>query len=166
MWDGQPKFFLPDGVIPNANAQFGICRAWQRQTGDAGWGGVLAESVINNPRAIVTLYPLGLEPLPLIAESLALLTPQQRWGVTFSTYFTKLPTGVDCNWRCVLQGSPEAAAPAGKVIDLCRALGQAAGGSLVDAARTGISPIAAPAPRLRRKRSNRNGPTTTSSQNC
>ncbi len=148
-WDGQPKV-LPSGRrIPNANAQLGICRAWQQQTGDAGWGGVLAESVLNNPPANVTLiYPLGLEPLPLIVESLALLSPQQRWGVTFSTYFTKLPTGVDCNWRCVLQGSPEAAAPTGKVIDLCRALGQPAGGSLVDAARTGIGPVGPVRPKV------------------
>jgi hypothetical protein len=142
-WDGQPKRLSAGRRLPNASAPPGICRSWQERTGDAGWGGVLAESVLNNPRAIVTLiFPLGLDPLPLVAESLALLAPQQRWSVTFSTYFTKLPTGVDCNWRCVLQGSPEATAPAGKVIDLCGALGRAVGGSLVDAARTGSMPVA------------------------
>src|SRR5262249_37341080 len=64
---------------------------------------------------------------------------ERRWDVTFSTYFTKLPPGVDCRWRFVLEGSPEAAArtPGLVTIDLCRPLGHAAETGLVAAARSG-----------------------------
>ena len=42
----------------------------------------------------------GLDVLPLFAEAIALLPPDRRWQATFSTYFTTLPAGATCNWRC------------------------------------------------------------------
>ena len=90
--------------------------------------------------------------LALVAEALSLLPKNLRWGVAFSTYFTKLPPGVVCQWRWVADGTPEAAAarnkpPGGLLLDLSRPLGQAAGGPYVEVARTGKMPaIVPPAP--------------------
>ncbi len=144
-WDGTPKL-LPARRAPSGNAGPAICRHWQQLTGDAGWGGVLAEAAMQNPRSTTTIiFQPGQDPLPLLAESLALLPLELRWGVTFSTYFTKLPPGVECRWRCAVQGSPEAKA-AGLVLDLCRKLGQPPASPYVVAARTGRLPnVGAPA---------------------
>lgn len=153
-WDGEPKI-LPAGRRPPMAAQpAAVCAAWQQATGDAGWGGVLAETASNGAvRPAVIVFRPGIDPLPLVAESLALLPPEARWNVAFSTYFSKLPPGVDCHWRCVLEGSPEAIAarrvPGALVIDVS-AIGRAGSpppSDFVQAARTGVAPIAAPAAR-------------------
>jgi hypothetical protein len=142
-WDGPPRI-LPNGrAVPKANLAPQICRGWQTVTGDAGWGGVLAESSQRTAPTFLVFKP-GMNMLRLLVETQSLLPPRRRWAVTFSTYFTKLPPGVDCQWRCVLQGSPEAksarAVPDALVIDLTKPLGPAEGGALVAAARTGVLP--------------------------
>jgi hypothetical protein len=87
------------------------------------------------------IYEAGMDVLPLIVESVALLPPDRRWRVTFSTYFTKAPAGVQIQWRFLLDGTPEASAlrrnPHANLIDLCSTLGPADGGELVAAARSG-----------------------------
>ncbi len=144
-WDGMPKV-LPAGRRPPAtNSPPAICRAWQQMTGDSGWGGALAETAspgVNRPAVII--FRPGVDPLPLLAESLALLPPESRWNVSFCTYFNKLPPGIDCQWRCVLEGTPEAIAnqrtPGALVIDLGKPPGAAPSSPLVQAARTGLLP--------------------------
>lgn len=141
-WDGKPRI-LPVGRRPIAGTvEPDVCRHWQSAAGDAGWAGILAESANSGTKSVATvIYPPGMEVLGLVAESMSLLPPSRRWEISFSTYYTKLPPGVDCMWRFVLQGSPEAQAasrnPGAVVIDLCRPLGRAVGGPLVEAARTG-----------------------------
>ena len=113
-----------------------MARAWQALTGDAGWAGVLAESFLADPRRPVFLvFRPGMELLPLFVEAMALLPPSRRWDVEFSTYFNQLPQGVNCTWRGVLEGSPEAEnarrLPNALVLDLCQPLGRADGGALV-----------------------------------
>jgi hypothetical protein len=145
-WNGAPQFLPAGPRCPAANVAPAFCRTWQQVTGDAGWGGALAESAVEKPKNPVTIiFRPGLDPLPLIAESLALLPAELRWNVTFSTYHTKLPPGVECNWRCVLQGSPESKGTTGLVIDLCHPLAAAQGGALVVASRSGKVP-ASPVP--------------------
>jgi hypothetical protein len=138
-WDGQVRT-LPPGRQPTASdrpAQ--LCQSWKRLTGDAGWGGVLAESALRKGGVMSVIFPAGTPVLDLVVESLGLLPPEKRWEVTFSTYFTKAPAGVDCQWRFLLDGTPEATAlrrdVRAAVIDLCKPLGQAQGGDLVEAAR-------------------------------
>ena len=75
--------------------------------GDAGWGGVLAEAAVEKKNAFVVFRP-GMDLLPLIEESVRLLPDDQRWEATFSTYFQNFPAGVECRWRCVVEGSDEA----------------------------------------------------------
>jgi len=158
-WDGQPRLLAAGRTLPQLAATPTVCHAWQQVTGDAGWGGVLAETLgpavgATIKRQAVLIFRPGIDCLPLLAEALSLVPPSERWGVTFSTYFTKLPPGIECRWRCVLEGSPEAAqvqrSAAVLVLDLCRAMPAASGGPLVDGARTGRvswpKPVAAPKP--------------------
>jgi hypothetical protein len=145
-WDGVPRV-LPAGRRPPATTSpAAICRAWQQVAGDAGWGGALAETAltgVNRPAVIV--YRPGILVLPLLAESLALLPAEIRWNVSFCTFFSKLPPGIDCQWRCVLEGSPEAISaartPGALVIDLCKPLGPAPNSELAQAARSGVAPL-------------------------
>ncbi len=141
-WDGIPKVVPTGRKPPLANASAVVCRAWNKVTGDAGWGGVLAETAIKGTGGSVTLiFRPGMDLLALIAESLALLPPERRWDVTFSTYFTGLPPGIDCQWRCLLDGTPEVDAPKrsplDRMIDFCSPLGRPPNGAYVKAARNG-----------------------------
>jgi len=147
-WDGEPRIMPVRSRLPEGKSEAAICHAWKTLTGDAGWGGVLAETVLGDrARNAVLIYKDVMDILPLVIESLALLPSDVRWQVTFSTYFTKLPVGVACQWRGVLAGTPEARSAHGRpntiVIDLCRPLGAAKGGALVEAARSGVAPVVA-----------------------
>lgn len=143
-WSGQPRV-LPAGRRPvPGDLQRGICSRWAEITRDAAWAAVLAQSAIAGSRPAYLIFPEGLDPLPLLVEAQSLLPVARRWEVSFSTYFTRLPPGVDCQWRCLLVGSPEAAALAGQrgdlVIDLTRPLPAPPETPLTHAARTGQFP--------------------------
>ncbi len=141
-WDGQVRSLPTGRPVPAFDVPPAPCVGWQRATGDAGWAGALVEAYLNNRPAYV-LYPLGLDPLPLLVEALALLPPERRWLVTFTTYFTALPSGSACAWRCLPLESPGAAealrAPGAVVLRLDGSQGPAPAGMAVDAARTGQS---------------------------
>src|SRR5205823_1544460 len=95
-------------------------------------------------RPITLVFEPGVELLPLIAEALALMPARRRWQVTFHTYSAGLSQGLACACRGVLKDSPEARTarrlPGALVLDLGAARGGAAGGPLVDCARTGEVP--------------------------
>ena len=118
------------------------CMAWRQAAGDAGWAGELAQTAWTGKYACI-LYKPGMNVLALIQEAMALLPPERRWKTTFSTYYSKLPTGVECQWRCVAAGTPEAAQAiaevgSGLVIDLSNgALAPAPDSPAVAAARAG-----------------------------
>jgi hypothetical protein len=147
-WADEPSVLPAGPTVPSSDSKPRVCLAWQQIAGDAGWGGVLAETAVGpTVRQASLVFQPGTDMLSLLAESLALLPVELRWRVVFSTYFTKLPAGIECQWRCVVDGTPEADAArrprqAGLVIDLCRPLGLAEGGGYVAAARTGKSPAA------------------------
>jgi len=157
-WDGQVKI-LPAGRTPTGeDCLAGICNTWKTVAGDAGWAGVLAESALKKGPPMSVIFPPGTDTLGLVVEALGLLPPEKRWDVTFSTYFTKAPAGVDCQWRFLLDGTVEATAlrrdMRAKHIDLTKPLEKAQGGELVEMARTGQTPrraeatVAAPAQRV------------------
>lgn len=118
-WDGRVQWLPPRQMSQPADRPPRPCMLWGKAAGDAGWGGVLAESALAGRPANIVV-PFGVDVLALFDEALRLLPSAQRWRVTFATYSTGLPPGVACNWRGVLAGSPEAAAAAaaGLVIDL------------------------------------------------
>lgn len=142
-WTGEPRLLEPGRVrIPDGDRPAQSCTHWQRAAGDAGWAGILADAFRADPaKPAHIIYTAGKDILPLIEEALALLPPPMRWQVTFSTYFTDLPMGATCVWRCVVADSPAAkeALRSGArplIIDLTKPL-PAAVGAAADAARAG-----------------------------
>jgi hypothetical protein len=148
-WDGEVRLLSAGRLPPRGDAPLAPCRAWQQAAGDAGWAGVVAESFVHDPgRPVYLLFDPGLDLLPLVAEALTLLSADLRWDVTFCTYFTGLPQGISCVWRCVPRGTAEAAhasrLPNALLLNLGTTLGPARGGGLVEQARIGRP---GPAPR-------------------
>jgi hypothetical protein len=146
IWDGEPRVLAAPRRVPKGDLSADICQAWRRVTGDAGWGGWLAETAASGSgKQVFLIFRPGMDLLPLLAESFALLPLEMRWDVTFSTYHTKLPAGVDCQWRCIVEGSPEAVAvqrmPHNVVLDLCGPVGMAPASPYVEMARSGIWPL-------------------------
>jgi GTPase-associated protein 1, N-terminal domain type 2/GTPase-associated protein 1, middle domain len=148
-FDGHARS-LPHGVLPPAIPRSpAVCVSWENVTGDAGWAGVLAEQTLQNAsRSITLIYSPGCDVLPLVVEAISLLPPDRQWRTTFSTYFTKLPAGVDCQWRFVLDGTPSADQARRNLqsppIDLTKRTTPPSEGPLVEAARTGRLPDASP----------------------
>lgn len=103
-WEGTPRLLPPGRVLPQGSSLPATCSAWQRVVGDAGWAGILVESLFTQREAYL-LYQPGTNVLDLIAEAIALLPPEKRWDVTFQTYFTRIPAGVECRWKGVIAGS-------------------------------------------------------------
>jgi hypothetical protein len=165
-WQGEPRLLARGRTPPRGDVKHGVARTWQQLAGDAGWAGVLAEATLADPnRPIYIVTDLGVDVLSLFAEALALLPPEKRWSVTFSTYFATVPAGQPCLWRWVQKDSPEAKAAARQSnameIDLTTPLGQAQGGALVECARTGQAPPRVASPSSTPSTHQRPGPRST-----
>jgi hypothetical protein len=105
-WTGSPRTITSGRSVPSAQRLSGICNYWGKVTGDAGWGGVLAESFLADPsRPAFIICAPTVDVLALFEEALALLPEATRWQVTFNTYFTDLPAGLTCAWRGVVAGT-------------------------------------------------------------
>ena len=90
-WQGEPRILLTGRVPARGDQAPGICKQWQVLAGDSGWAGALAQAFLEHPeRPAYLVFRPGMNLLPLFAEALALLPPERRWQVTFSTYFTGL----------------------------------------------------------------------------
>jgi hypothetical protein len=124
--------------------------AWQSLTGDEGWAGSVAEQLLQNPAPVSIIFKPGTDTLTLVREVLDLIPAPQRWNVTFSTYFTRLLAGAECQLRFVLNDTPEATSlrndARARVIDLTSSLPAATGGTLVAMARKGQLTLQEPAP--------------------
>jgi hypothetical protein len=142
-WDGQCANIPSPPALPDLSTEPQICRKWEAITGDAGWGGVVADAWLStSPRPVFIIFAehQSNELLGLIEESIALLPPSKRWQATFGTYVTTLPPDVDCRVRCVVAGSDEArmASARGTVIDLTIKQSEPRLNNAVDAARMGV----------------------------
>ena len=160
-WTVEPTIFPTERTIPQGEKTAEICRHWEQMAGDAGWGGILAATALSG-RSAGLILPPHFDPLPLLREALALLSPADRWRVTFSTFFTKLPPGIECLWKCVAVDAPEEAhvraVSKTLLIDLTRPLGSPeklatdeTARRLMETARRGPAtvPTAQPVPTLR-----------------
>ena len=141
-WVGEPRILSAGRVVAKEDQPSGICWAWQQVAGDSGWAGALAQGFLNHPdRPSYLVYEPGVNLLPLFVEALALVPPERRWQVTFSTYYTGVQPGISCLWRGVLANTPEAEQalrmPGALVIDLTHACGVAPASPLAHQARTG-----------------------------
>lgn len=142
-WQGEPRNLVPAKKEFPHVAPLRVCSAWKQLTGDAGYAGVLAEAVVRRtPQDLCILFEPGMPLLALVVEAMSLLTPSERWNATFSTYYTKLPPGIECRWRFILAGSPEAKMaarlPNVRTITLGGAQPKADGGEYANAARSGL----------------------------
>ena len=144
-WDDEPKLIMKPSPFPQVKSSPQICRTWESVTGDAGWGGVLADTARESRQVQLVVMP-ETDVLALFGESLALLSPDLRWQTTLTTWFTRFPSGLDCRWRCIVAGSPEMSqiglTPDVMVIDLTQPLKTPVPTPLVKAARSGKAPTA------------------------
>ncbi|MDR0705684.1 MAG: hypothetical protein LBF88_11935, partial [Planctomycetaceae bacterium] len=142
-WNEKPLELPRDRKLPNPVVSAQKCTAWEQILGDAGWGGVLAERAEKGDPVSLIFEP-GMNLLPLLAESLALLPPNIRWKLTFSTFFMKSqePPGTNkVQIKCILAGSDEEAfarlTPNTFVLDLRSRPSTLPVGKYVEVARTG-----------------------------
>lgn len=141
-WDGNCVNVPTPPALSATALEPGPCNTWGAITGDAGWGGVLANAWLNpssKPIFVVFSEDQSVQVLSLIEEAIALLPPAKRWQATFGTYVTNLPPDVECKVRCVVAGSEEArmASARGVVINLTQAIEPAPQSEAVLAARNG-----------------------------
>jgi len=144
-WTGEPRELPHEKRMPSAGrVMAGVCTAWQRASGDAGWAGVLANAAMLDPtKACSVIVAPRTNALALIAEALLLLPAELRWRVTFTSYFMEPIAGVRCSWRFCLDGTPAAQAAragGGTCIDLCAGAPCTRTGRFIDFARTGTMP--------------------------
>ncbi len=106
-WSGPPQYLPPTKVrLSGQDITSYRAHSWEKLFGDAGGAGILAQSFLDAPsRPVFLLFNPGMNVLPLLAEAQALLPAEHRWRVSFTTYFTSLPVGLDCAWRCCLPDS-------------------------------------------------------------
>ncbi|MBR6372766.1 MAG: hypothetical protein IKS20_06245 [Victivallales bacterium] len=151
-WQIKTEIFPMQKEIPSTNAAASKCLAWEKACGDSGWAGVIVEKFLSRKGVVYLVFApeSGMDMLALMNEAIALLPEEDRWRLTFSTYFTSLPAGMECAWRaCVPDSEALVAArrsPLNLIIDLTRPLPPAEGGEYVRLARgeiASISPIQA-----------------------
>ncbi|MDD3468735.1 MAG: hypothetical protein PHE53_02000 [Thermoguttaceae bacterium] len=130
-WNGDPRWLLNPGPLPtqspSTEEEVKRCPCWKMVTGDVGWAGVLCENAMLNRETTIIIPPL-FDILTLFEEALSLIPSVMRWQVSFSTYLTRLPPGVPCLWKGVVDGTPEAATArehatsSASLVDLCQPL--------------------------------------------
>ncbi len=152
-WSGPPRFLDERWRLPDGDNEPAFAERWEQVSGDAGWAGVLASEYLTRPERVVYLiFEPGMELLPLISEALALISAEKRWLITFSTYFTVVPAGMTCAWRCCLPDQPLLKDPRktsnSMFLNLTRRMGEAPDGVYVQMARgerTRPAPASGPA---------------------
>jgi hypothetical protein len=141
-WDGRVGWLHTAPIIPQGLDEPGPCRTWQQLVGDAGWGGVVVESLLGNlDSPTILIFQPGMPMLDLVAEVLRLLPAERRWHATFTSYYGGAIQGVAPVLRCVLHGSAEAKASkklsSALCLDLAERFEDVPMGQFVEAARTG-----------------------------
>ena len=136
-WDGNVDYINHAPQLGNPRVATKPCSYWKEVTGDAGWGGVLAQNYLDH-KSVSVVYPQNVDALRLIQESLALLPPRERWNVVF----TSLQAADEkFDWRFAVQNSlwaRVAVDPSQTLqLDLCFNLGDLPESDAVDAARSG-----------------------------
>ena len=140
-WDGSVRTFAPRRLPMPPLPKTIALTAWNQAAGDHGWAGWIAEQLLQGAIVHVVFKP-GTPNLELVREVIDLVPAAQKWDITFSTYFTRLPAGVECQLRFVLDDTPEAISlrhdARAKVVDLTQPLSPPTGGRLTTAARAGV----------------------------
>ena len=143
-WDEnrQPEYLAERQIAGDAQISPAICEYWKSVTGDSGYGGWLAENLLDQKiPEVVVAYSLNSDILKLLEETFKLIPEASRWKCTFSTYSESANAAYDCKLRCVLVGSPAAtkASQSTKIafLDLSKPF-ELRASTFVDLARTGV----------------------------
>ena len=110
-FSGEPRT-LPFRSMNNVSSTANILPAmfWQKIAGSGMYAGMIAERFRENPqRPFYIKYPRTFstgDMVHLIMEAAALLGPQERLDLTFSTYFTSDSAAVECFLRWIPDFSP------------------------------------------------------------
>lgn len=106
VWTREPQILDEPRNVPEGNDEETFAATWQSVAGDAGWAGELAHAYLaHRSQPAYLVFEPGMPVLDLLREAMALLEPRLRWLVSFNTYFTTLPAGLTCAWRCCVPNS-------------------------------------------------------------
>jgi len=106
-WDDKAQLFSEERSIPQGDEEYSYAAYWEEVTGDAGWAGVVAQTLDqSSSKNVYLVFDSGEDTKKLVSEAVNLLGKEKRWQVTFNTYFTSLPAGFDCRIRCCLPDNP------------------------------------------------------------
>ena len=144
-WEIRTGYLDDISSLSDLNCKLAPCLTWKKLTGDAGWAGAIMEDYLLNQDK--TFY-FAFDPsasqynLELVNEAMQLLSVEQRWKVSFSTFFTENIAGNQCNWRfCPINSDMLEQARRNSahnvVFDLTQNHPEATGGEMVDLARNG-----------------------------
>ena len=107
-WNGDPEVLPADRLPSVYSTSVNEFDTWQAVFGDAGWAGVLGQSVADGLKSVSIIVPNAEDTMALLHEAMQLVPVHQRWRVCFSTYFSRAAPGTECHWRFVMEGSSEA----------------------------------------------------------
>ena len=120
-WDQKPQKLPPNRMPSPHESGTELCQTWKKVFGDSGWAGLLARAVRYDFKPVWVIVPTGEGNLALLSEAMRLVSPKDRWNVSFSTYFTRMSASSDYYLRFVLDGTDEAKSlrtrPSGILID-------------------------------------------------
>ena len=142
-WEEEPHLLEMPKTVPAGNEVCGKAETWEKITGDAAYAAWLPTLFQKTPGQVVYLvFSPGMPMLSLLSEAMALLPAAKRWQVTYNTYFTALPAGMSCLWRCCV---PDAEIlrdirrnPQSKILDLTGPLPSVAENAFAQLARKGL----------------------------
>ena len=142
-WNEAPTLLPPHrDLVPSIHRAPGICHTWQKLAGDPGWAGALvSDFILDASKPTHILVPPETDTLQLADEAVALLPPEWRWRITFSTYWQRSLPNHTCAWRFVFDGTQEAAAlrqQGARMLDLVKGGPCPREGRYVEAARSGL----------------------------
>ena len=145
-WEGGPRMLDMAKTLPQGDETDFSCARWKELTGDAGQAGMLASHFHSTPdKPVFLAFEPGMDMFGLLREAMALLSPEERWNVTYNTYFTSLPAGATCVWRCCVPDSEALREgrrnPKAIVMDLTKGLPPPPDNDYVRMARTGEGPL-------------------------
>lgn len=126
-WDGQVQELLVERPFSTNGSARSKGELWASRVGP-GWLEFTAAEGLEGSNIYLAFHN---EPsFPFVLEMLAEVPQSERWDLTFSTFYQKLPPAVRCNVRCLPAGDDElrrAESSKAVVIDLATPAGPAPG---------------------------------------
>lgn len=143
-WSGEPRLLPPRQPPVPADRGRADGAAWSAAGLDPKWPEYLADRLQQRGKPVYVVYPARSDAIALVADVVAAVPADQRWGVTFATHATTgFPgLGVDCQLRFVVAGTPYAAEVKAKYkLDCIDLTTRAAAPSVAKRATADLGPV-------------------------